>query len=172
MYWSNTVSYAKILSTINATLLSQRKLRKWSYNMIEKFFFFIECFDTIDVYAVNGSVSHFRISTVLSTNYWYIITSYYFIFVPFLVLSWLLNPVKTPVPSPFHCHLPNKKNQKKNYYKYEKIQKNTKLFLKNNKKKYLNSFPQKTFTFSFLKSKRLISNLLVTLIGTYLTVRW
>ena len=114
MYWSNTVSYAKILSTINATLLSQRKLRKWSYNMIEKFLsFFIECFDTIDVYAVNGSVSHFRISTVLSTNYWYIITSYYFIFVPFLVLSWLLNPVKTPVPSPFHCHLPNKKNKKK-----------------------------------------------------------
>ena len=114
MYWSNTVSHAKILSTINTTLLSQRKLHKWSYNIIEKFLsFFIECFDTIDVYAVNGSVSHFRISTVLSTNYWYIITSYYFIFVPFLVLSWLLNPVKTPVPSPFHCHLPNKKNKKK-----------------------------------------------------------
>ena len=129
MYWSNTVSYAKILSTINATLLSQRKLRKWSYNIIEKFLsFFIECFDTIDVYAVNGSVSHFRISTVLSTNYWYIITSYYFIFVPFLVLSWLLNPVKTPVPSPFHCHLPNKKNQKKTITSMKKKQKKTENF--------------------------------------------
>ena len=136
-------------------------MRKWSYNMIEKFFFFIECFDTIDVYAVNGSVSHFRISTVLSTNYWYIITSYYFIFVPFLVLSWLLNPVKTPVPSPFHCHLPNKKNKKKTNTSMKKYKKHN--FFSNNKK-YFNSFPQKTFTFSFLKSKHLISNLLVTLI--------
>ena len=62
MYWSNTVFYAKILSTINATL-SLRKTCKWSFNMIEKFLaFFIECFDTIDEYAVNGSISHFRIS--------------------------------------------------------------------------------------------------------------
>ena len=64
MYWSNTVFYAKILSTINATL-ALRKSCKWSFNMIEKFLsFFIECFDTIDDYAVNGSISHFRISAI------------------------------------------------------------------------------------------------------------
>ena len=135
MYWSNTVSYAKILSTINTTLLSQRKLRKWSYNIIEKFLsFFIECFDTIDVYAVNGSVSHFRISTVLSTNYWYIITSYYFIFIPFLVLSWLLNHVKTTAILSFP--LPNKKNKTKKDYKYEKIKRSQNFPSKIIKKKH------------------------------------
>ena len=56
--------YAKILSTINATL-SLRKSCKWSFNMIEKFLsFFIECFDTIDDYAINGSISHFCISAI------------------------------------------------------------------------------------------------------------
>ena len=46
MYWSSTVFYAKIKAT---------------FNMIEKLLsFFIEGFDTIDDYTVNGSISHFR----------------------------------------------------------------------------------------------------------------
>ena len=58
MYWSNTDFYAKILSTINATI-SMRKSCKLSFNMI----------DTIDEYAVNGSIFHFRMTTLLTTNY-------------------------------------------------------------------------------------------------------
>ena len=34
--------------------------------MLEKFF--IECFDKIDEYPVNGSLSHFRFSNVLTTD--------------------------------------------------------------------------------------------------------
>ena len=39
-------------------------------------------------------------------------------------------------------------------------------------KKKSKFFPQKIFTFSYSESNRLMSNLLVTLIGTYLTIRW
>ena len=115
------VFYAKILTTINANL-SPTKSCKWSFNMMEKFF--IECFDKIDEYPVNGSFSHFRFSNVLTTDVFLLrIIRTFFRFV--MTAQSRQNAHNL---SFFHC-------QKKINLNMEKIQKNPQNFLSKTIKK-------------------------------------